>query len=156
MVSVPVQDKQLARGSSRWLGDQGERLAAEHLETNGFRLVAANFIVQVGRNSKGVAVTGEIDLIALEGDVLCFIEVKTRRSAEFTPVLTNIDRRKQRQITRTAKIYRRIFAITGMAFRFDAVTVLMPRNKGPQIEIVRDLWTEAHFRKKRWAYDVRF
>ena len=112
--------------------------------------------MQVGRNSKGVAVTGEIDLIALENDVLCFIEVKTRRSADFTPVLTNVDRRKQRQITRTAKIYRRIFGLNAMPFRFDAVTVLMPFAERPQIEIIRDLWTEARFRKKRWSYDPRF
>src|SRR5205809_6235621 len=88
------------------LGERGEALAAEHLIRHGYRLIVSNFKVPVGRNSKGVQVTGEIDIIALDGETLCFVEVKTRRSDEFTPVITNVDLRKQRQITRTAKIYR--------------------------------------------------
>src|SRR4051812_3892984 len=110
------------------LGERGERLAAEYLIRNGYRIVAANFKVPVGRNSKGVQVTGEIDIIALEGGVLCFIEVKTRRSDEFTPVISNVNLRKQRQITRTAKVYRRIFGIRDIQFRYDVVTVLMQKH----------------------------
>src|SRR6188472_1706768 len=98
------------------LGDRGETLAADFLIQNGFRLVAANFKVPVGRNSKGVQVTGEIDIIALEGETLCFVEVKTRRSADFTPAITAVDVRKQRQITRTARIYRRIFGVLEMSY----------------------------------------
>src|SRR5438067_13356184 len=95
-------------------GERGEALAAEFLVAKGYRLVAANFKVPVGRNSKDVQVTGEIDVIALDGDTLCFVEVKTRRSEEFTPVITNADLRKQRQITRTAKFYRKILVIRDM------------------------------------------
>jgi len=80
-------------------GERGEALAAEFLVANGYRLVAANFKVPVGRNSKDVQVTGEIDVIALDGDTLCFIEGKIRRSEELTPDITNVDPRKQRQIT---------------------------------------------------------
>src|SRR5438309_3080593 len=93
------------------LGERGERIAADFLMTSGYRLVVSNFKVPVGRNTKGVQVTGEIDLIALDGDTLCFVEVKTRRSDEFTPVTTNVDLRKQRQIIRTAKVYRRLFNV---------------------------------------------
>jgi len=133
------------------LGDQGEAIAAEFLVQNGFRLVAANFKVPVGRNSKGVQVTGEIDIIALEGETLCFVEVKTRRSADFTPVLTNVNLRKQRQIIRTAKVYRRIFNLYDMDHRFDVVTVLMPKHVDPVIELTRSYWTENKFRKKYWV-----
>src|SRR5260221_1300981 len=80
------------------LGDSGEALAARFLRRSGYRLVVANFKVPVGRNSIGAQVTGEIDLIALDGETLCFVEVKTRRSEEFTPAITNGDLRKQRQI----------------------------------------------------------
>src|SRR5690349_14378112 len=91
------------------LGESGEALAARFLRRSGYRLVAANFEVPVGRNSVGAQVTGEIDLVALDGETLCFVEVKTRRSEEFTPVITNVDLRNQRQIIRTARVYRRIF-----------------------------------------------
>jgi putative endonuclease len=135
------------------LGERGERLAAEFLVQNGYRLVCSNFKVPVGRNSKGVQVTGEIDLIGLDGPILCFVEVKTRRSDEFTPVLTNIDLRKQRQIIRTAKVYRRIFNVYELPHRYDAVTVLMPKHSQPTIELVKNLWTESRFRKNRWETD---
>ncbi|MBK8464397.1 MAG: YraN family protein [Chloracidobacterium sp.] len=132
------------------LGEHGEAIAAGYLIKNGYRIVVANFKVPVGRNSKGVSVTGEIDIIALDGETLCFVEVKTRRSDEFTPIITNVDVRKQRQITRTAKIYRRIFGVWDMEFRYDVVTVLMPKNAKPQIELTRDFWNESKFRKRTW------
>jgi putative endonuclease len=134
------------------LGDRGEAMAAEFLENNGYRLVMSNFKVPVGRNSKGVQVTGEIDIIALDGDTLCFIEVKTRRSDEFTPVITNVDKRKQRQITRTAKVYRKIFRVREMKHRFDVVTVLMPKHAEAEIELTKGFWSEASFNKRNW-YD---
>jgi putative endonuclease len=136
----------------RAFGDRGEALAARFLERSGYRLVAANFKVPVGRNSKGVQVTGEIDLIALDGETLCFIEVKTRRSEDFAPVITAVDRRKQRQITRTARVYRRIFGIRGIDHRFDVVTVLMPDNSKPKIDLNKGFWQESNFRKRTWNH----
>lgn len=132
------------------LGEIGENVAAKFLNNNGYRLVVSNFKVPVGRNSKGVQVTGEIDIIALDGETLCFIEVKTRRSDEFTPVITNVDARKQRQIIRTAKVYRKIFGIRDIVFRYDVVTVLMPNHAEPTIELTKGFWSESKFRKQSW------
>ena len=134
------------------LGERGEALAADFLIKNGYRLIVANFKVPVGRNSKGVQVTGEIDLIALDGETLCFVEVKTRRSDEFTPIITAVDTRKQRQITRTAKVYRRIFGVREMKYRFDVVTVLMPKHADPEIELTKGFWSESKFRKQTWNH----
>ena len=134
------------------LGERGEALAADFLIKNGYRLIVANFKVPVGRNSKGVQVTGEIDLIALDGETLCFVEVKTRRSDEFTPIITAVDIRKQRQITRTAKVYRRIFGVREMEYRFDVVTVLMPKQADPEIELTKGFWSESKFRKQTWNH----
>ncbi|MEO6050811.1 MAG: YraN family protein [Pyrinomonadaceae bacterium] len=136
------------------LGDRGEAKAAEYLLRNGYRIVLTNFKVPVGRNTKGVQVTGEIDIIALDGETLCFVEVKTRRSDEFTPVITNVNTRKQRQITRTAKVYRRIFGVREMKHRFDVVTVLMPKHAEPEIELTKGFWAESKFRKKTWNDNV--
>ena len=132
------------------LGSQGEALAAKYLVKNGYRIVITNFKVPVGRNSKGVSVTGEIDIIALDGETLCFVEVKTRRSDEFTPIITAVDLRKRRQITRTAKVYRRIFNIRDVESRYDVVTVLMPKHVAPEITLTKAFWTESSFRKKMW------
>lgn len=136
------------------LGEHGERLAAEFLVNDGYRLVISNFKAPVGRNSKGVQVTGEIDIIALDGETLVFIEVKTRRSDEFTPVITNVDTRKQRQIIRTAKVYRKIFGIREMQYRYDVVTVLMPKHAEPTIELTKGFWSESKFRKRNWNHEA--
>jgi putative endonuclease len=134
------------------LGERGEKLAADFLASSGYRLVVANFKVPVGRNSKGVQVTGEIDIIAIDGQTICFVEVKTRRSDDFTPIIRNVDLRKQRQITRTAKVYRRIFGIWEMPYRYDVVTVLLPKHSQPVIELQKEFWTESKFRKRTWNY----
>jgi putative endonuclease len=136
------------------LGREGELLAAEFLEQNGYRIVLTNFKVPVGRNSKGVQVTGEIDIVALDDETLCFIEVKTRRSEDFTPAITAVDTRKQRQITRTAKIYRRIFGVYEMPYRFDVVTVVAPLNESPVIELKKAFWNESKFRKRSWNFET--
>ena len=140
--------------SSLSLGERGERLAAEFLVKDGYRLVVSNFKVPVGRNSKGVQVTGEIDIIALDGETLVFVEVKTRRSDEFTPVITNVDARKQRQIIRTAKVYRKIFNIREIPYRYDVVTVLMPKHAEPTIDLIKGYWSEGKFRKRTWNHET--
>lgn len=135
------------------VGDRGERIAARFLEANGYRLVLSNFKVPVGRNSKGVSVTGEIDLIALDGETLCFVEVKTRTSSDFASPVTNVNKRKQRQIIRAARVYKRIFGVTETPHRFDVVSVVMEKPT-PLIELVKDFWSEGSFRKRAWSGDI--
>ena len=141
--------------STKLLGARGEELAARYLVARGYRLVMTNFVVPVGRNTRNAQVTGEIDIVALDGETLCFVEVKTRRSEEFTPVITAVDIRKQRQITRTARVYRRIFNVFDMEYRFDVVTVLIPESENPKIELVKAFWNESKFRKIAWDRQVR-
>ena len=138
----------------RDLGQQGESIAARLLEQNGYRIVAANFTVPVGRNSRGAQVTGEIDLIALDGETLCFVEVKTRRSDEYLAPTANVDLRKQRQVTRTAKVYRRIFNIWQWEYRYDVVSVVIPHDGPPQVEIFKKFWTEEKFKKRSWQREA--
>lgn len=150
-VSLIEEDKRPVRPSSSETGSKGESLAAEYLVREGYRIVMANFTAPIGRNNNGGQVKGEIDIVALDGEVLCFVEVKTRRSDEFAGPLANIDLRKQRVVTRTARVYRRIFAIRDIKYRFDVVTVLDAENSEPVIELLKGFWTEAKFRKRIWA-----
>lgn len=147
-----------AVNASKTTGIFGEELAAEFLIDNGYRVVMANFKVPVGRNSKGVQITGEIDIIGLEDGTLCFIEVKTRRSNLIASPIAAVDLRKQRQIIRTAKVYRSIFGVGRIPFRFDVVSVLLNAGQPPQIELARNFWTEEKFKKRFWqsasAYDL--
>lgn len=139
------------------LGARGERLAAAYLERAGYRLVAANFKLPVGRNLRGAIVNAEIDLVAYETGTLCFVEVKTRASDWFAAPEANVDLRKQRQISRAARVYRRTFGVAGEPFRYDVVSVIIPPPGGgapapmPRVELLKNFWTDAKFRKRRWA-----
>jgi putative endonuclease len=137
------------------LGKRGEELAAAYLEQAGYRIVAANFSLPVGRNRIGALINVEIDLVAYEGVTLCFVEVKTRTSDWFAQPQANVDRRKQRQIARASKTYRRMFGLTGAPFRYDVVTVVLPsaedRAAEFEIHLHRNYWTEDTFKKRVWS-----
>ena len=135
------------------LGTLGESYAAAYLDQLGYRLVAANFTLPVGRNLRGAIINAEIDLIAYDGDTLCFIEVKTRSSDWFAPPEVNVDLRKRRQITRAARVYRQMLGIETEPHRYDVVTVIIDNDSTPQIELLRNFWTEESLRKRRWQFD---
>ena len=148
------------------LGRTGEEIAAAYLQQLGFQIVVANLSVPVGRNRNEAIVNAEIDLVAYEGPVLCFVEVKTRASDWFAPPTANVDLRKQRQIIRAARVYRRMFGLTDERYRYDVVSIVLSgdpttdRGESPdavgttesvrlQIELLRGYWTEEKLRRKR-------
>ena len=139
------------------LGRRGEEWAAEYLERIGYQLVAANFTLPVGRNLRGAMVNAEIDLIAYEGVTLCFIEVKTRASDSFAAPETNVDLRKQRQVARAARVYRRMFDLESAPYRYDVVSIILPPAEGDEeafpsrLDVLRSFWTDEKFRKRRWS-----
>lgn len=141
------------------LGRRGEMLAALHLERAGYRLVASNFTLPVGRNMRGALVHAEIDIVAYEGATLCFVEVKTRASDWFAAPEANVDLRKQRQIARAARVYRRLFGLTGTPYRYDVISVILPaadrdaQPPAPRLRLLRNFWTDEKFRKRRWAVE---
>jgi putative endonuclease len=123
------------------LGRLGEQYAAAYLEQLGYRLVAANFTLPVGRNLRGAVVNAELDLIAYDGETLCFVEVKTRASDWFAPPQANVDLRKRRQLARAARAYRHLFDLESDPYRFDVVTVLLTELESPRIDLLRDYFS---------------
>lgn len=136
------------------LGRRGELLAAAYLQQAGYQLVASNFTVPIGRNRIGALISVEIDLIAYEGRVLSFIEVKTRTSDWFAAPTANVNLRKQRQIIRAARAYRRIFGLIGADYRYDVLSIVLPQVEqglyDPKFELLRNFWSEEKFRKRRF------
>src|SRR5262245_50745 len=100
-----LADAARARFRSRhWSPDQatgrlGDALAHRFLRRSGYVVVARNYRASTG--------TGEIDLVAWDGDTLVFIEVKTRASEEFGAPDRAIDREKEFSIQRAARNYAR-------------------------------------------------
>ena len=112
--------------------------------------MAANFNLPIGRNTRDVIISAEIDLVAYDGPTLCFIEVKTRASDEVAPQM-NVDLRKRRQVARAARGYRSMFGLMSAPYRYDVVTVIAkPIDSEPRIEILKGFWTDAQLRKRNW------
>ena len=133
------------------LGRRGETLAIEHLELAGYRIVASNFSLPIGRNLRDVIVNAEIDVVAYDGPTLCFVEVKTRATDEFAPPQVNIDLRKRRQIARAALVYRRMLGLVTAPYRYDVVTVVAkPEAAEPRIELLKGFWSDSQLKKWEW------
>ncbi len=118
-------------GSARLrLGAEGERAAKAFLLANGYRILRENYSTPLG----------EIDLIALEGDVVVFVEVKARASHEFGPPQSSVTLTKQRQIVKAAGLYLQREGLAEAACRFDVVAVTFEgeRAERPQILLIRD------------------
>lgn len=148
--------RQLKKHGAKHLevGQFGEKLAAEHLALSGYRLVASNFRTPIGYSLNGRQITGEIDLVAYDETTLpftlVFVEVKTRSSREFATPQAAVDRRKQRQIIKTARIYQRLLRLTEEPFRYDVVSILLYPNQTPQIELLRGYFNETTFARSHW------
>jgi putative endonuclease len=148
---IGMVEERIPRSQHFELGAYGEALAIEHLEQRGYRIVAANFSLPIGRNTRDVIVNAEIDVVAYDGPTLCFIEVKTRASDEFATPQTNVNRRKRRQIARAARGYRRMFGLMDSPFRYDVVSVVgKPDDTRPRVELHKAFWTDEQLRKKSW------
>jgi putative endonuclease len=148
-----LPDKHFAGETTSLFGERGERLALEYLLRKNYRVVCANFKTAVGRNRRGAIVTGEIDLIAYDENFLCFIEVKTRSSDAFASPLAAVDLRKQRQIIRAARMYRRIFHLQAAKIRYDVVSIILKPDSQPEIEFFKNYFGERKFEKKAWFED---
>jgi len=114
-------------------GEQGEEEAYFYLRRSGYVIVARNFRSPRRR--------GEIDLIGWEGDVLCFIEVKTRTSRAVMPAEAAVDEAKQRELVAVAREYLRPLAGKPAA-RFDILSIYLDRGGcSPQITLFRNAFS---------------
>lgn len=79
----------------RALGRLGERLAGHHLEANGYTILERNYRTR----------EGEIDIIAVRGGVLAFVEVRSRRGDAMGSAIESVTAAKQRRLLRLAEAY---------------------------------------------------
>jgi putative endonuclease len=112
------------------LGLDGEAEALAYLVANGWQIAAHRF--RIGRN--------EIDLIARQGSLVAFVEVKTRGGEGFGAGREAIGWRKRRAIGRVAEAWRLRNGRPGDSYRFDLVEIIRERGRQLRIEHVADAW----------------
>ncbi len=101
----------------------GENIAAKHLKAHGYQILAQNYRFQ----------RGEIDLIALQGKRIVFVEVKTRRSLKFGLPQYAVTQQKQKQISKIALAYLQAENMLDVPCRFDVIAIHL----SPQFEVLR-------------------
>ena len=106
-------------------GLAGEDAAFFYLRRNGYIIVARRW-------SSG-DVPGDIDLIAWQGSLLCFVEVKTRTAHDMTPAESAVDSHKRATLRRLARRYVRQLPQADMPqVRFDVISVYLVPEERPE------------------------
>jgi putative endonuclease len=125
-------------GGLRGVGDDWERLAESRLKREGYRVLERNFRVK----------PGEVDLVAEENGVICFVEVKGRRGAGFGLPAEAVTAEKQRRIFRAAEAWLARERRSAAPCRFDVVSI-RETPEGPEVEILRDAFRGPPARRRR-------
>ena len=115
------------------LGRFGEELARDRLKDCGYKIITTNYTCPLG----------EIDVIAKDGDVLVFVEIKTRKNRTLAQVKEAVTTRKQRQISKVALAYMKSHNLWRSKARFDVVAVGLLHGK-KEIEIIKDAFELAY------------
>mgnify|MGYP002725731816 CR=1 FL=1 len=105
-------------------GAAGEQTAVEHLLGEGYTVLERNFRVR----------GGEIDVVALDGEVLCFVEVRTRQNADHGEPVETVGRAKQRRLVTAARHYLGRHE-QDREIRFDVIGIVLEPE--PRIQLVR-------------------
>ncbi|MBP1744015.1 MAG: hypothetical protein H6Q58_993 [Firmicutes bacterium] len=111
------------------IGSLGEEISENFLIESGYTILERNFRCK----------TGEIDLIARDGDYICFIEVKTRCGDLFGSPCEAVNYSKQQKISRTAQMYILKKKLYKFCFRFDVIEVILNKeNCSSSIKLIKN------------------
>lgn len=116
------------------LGVAGEKAAARFLKRLGYRVVRRNYRCKAG----------EIDIIALDGETLVFVEVKTLRTAEAAWPEAHVNAPKRRKLIQAARYFLTSSSSADRPSRFDVLAVIMPVDAPPEFEHFIDAFSPIH------------
>ena len=105
----------------RWFGSRSERAAAAFLKRQGYRIIARNYCCP----------QGELDLVAVDGGYIVFVEVRSTGTTDLTKTAASVDFAKQRRLTNLALHFLQQRRLLDRPARFDVLILSWPadRNK---------------------------
>jgi putative endonuclease len=110
------------------LGKHGEEIAASYLRQQGYTILARNWRCPAG----------EIDVVAREGEILAFVEVRTRRGGRFGTPEESITPAKQAKLVEVAQTYLQEAGLEDVAWRIDVVAIeIGGRGEVKRINLIR-------------------
>lgn len=120
-------------------GREAEDLAAAFLEARGFRILDRNHATR----------RGEVDLVAREGEVLCFVEVRSRASLAQGGPEETVSAAKARRVVAAATDWAERHGGLDREIRFDVVAVTILDGEPPRLEHFRGAF-DADGRPEPW------
>lgn len=117
------------KNENQTIGKIGEKIAQEYLISKGYQLLALNF-----RFHK----LGEIDIIAREKEVLCIVEVKTRRSLLFGAPSEAVHYKKQERMRKLAYVFLKQHRLEDANIRFDIIEILFKNSDHYEINHIQN------------------
>ena len=112
------------------VGKKGEDVAVAFLKKQGYKIIERNFKKK----------HGDIDIVALDGQTLVFIEVKTRHSKSFGPPLEAIPPWKVKGLVKSAQFYHMLHPDLPDLLRIDAIGIDYSESAtSPKIELVKNI-----------------
>src|SRR5687767_8941539 len=118
------------------LGKRGEELACAELEKRGYLIVDRRFRTRCG----------ELDIVARDGNILVFVEVKARTGSRFGSPFDSITWQKRQRLSAMAEAYLFVKRLAGVGCRFDVVSILESQT-GHTVELVKGAFDlESHRR----------
>lgn len=125
----PAREKESMRRGTRRLGQLGEQLAAERLEEQGYVICERNYRCAVG----------EIDIVALDGECLAFVEVRTRKSKRFGSPEESITAAKKQKLIEVAETYLQEHESLPLDWRIDVVSIQLSRRGSlERLELIKN------------------
>lgn len=113
----------------RWFGARAERAAAKFLKRRGYRILQRNVVLR----------PGELDLVALDGDTIVFVEVRSTESAGTERPGASVDHGKQQKLSALSLAWLQRYRALDRTSRFDIVAVSWPASsREPTIEHIID------------------
>lgn len=110
------------------VGREGEVLACKFLKKNGYSIIEQNFKKR----------HGDIDIVALDGETLVFVEVKARRTRTYGQAVEAITPWKVRALIQSAHFYKLQHPQFPEAMRIDVVAIDYTE-KSPRIELIKNI-----------------
>jgi putative endonuclease len=110
------------------LGKSGENYACRELERRGYAIVARRFRTR----------SGELDIVARDGETLVFVEVKARRTSHYGTPVEAVTAFKRRRLLRMAAEYVLLKGVCNASCRFDVVSVRFGEGLRPRVEVLKN------------------
>lgn len=115
-------------GAARFrFGRRGERIAERHLRRLGYRIIARNYR----------AAGAEVDIIAMDGETIVFVEVKRRSGTAAGTPEEAVNAAKQEQIQRAARMFVAQYKASNHDARFDVIAIV-ESNRASRIQHLKD------------------